>query len=254
MQLRFMLPALALFAALFIFPRISSAQGNGDSGQSDGAQLPAFLRPASGPYHRLTRKERFYIYTAQMFAPYSLGSLMFVSGIHQAEHFPAEWQEGMTGFGMRLASNLGTDMTNATTRYLLSEAFREDAQYYRCGCKRFWPRFGHAVFSAITARRGKDGRPVFGVPNFLAPYAGPFASVYGWYPSRYGWQDAFRMGNHGLLDEVGTNISLEFLPSILPRRARRWRKWLHLDNPVGASPSAEQLSSDMGRRSGGFFQ
>jgi len=234
-----MLFTFALLAASIALPGISRAQENGDLDSPKGSRMPALLPPASKPYREPTQKKRFQVYTAQMFAPYSLGSVMFVSGIHQAEHFPAEWQEGMTGFGERVASNLGTGMTNATARYLLSEAFREDAQYYPCECRGFWPRFGNAVFSAVTARRGKNGHQVFGVPNLLAPYAGPFASVYGWYPSRYGWKDALRMGNHGLVDEIGTNISLEFLPSILPRRARRWRKWLHLDNPVGASSAAE---------------
>ena len=228
------LPSLALLVAATSFPGMAQAQA-AKANELHSARLPAFLRPTNGPYHEPTQKKQLRIYRAQMFAPYALASVMFVSGLHQAEHYPSEWREGTAGFGMRLASNLGTEMANATARYLLSEALHEDARYHRCGCRGFLPRFGHAVFSAAIARRGADGHEVFGVPNFLAPYAGPFASVYGWYPSRYNWEAVFRMGNHGLLDEIGTNISLEFLPSILPRRARRWRRRLHLGNPAGAS-------------------
>lgn len=170
-----------------------------------------------------------------MFSPYSLASVTFVSGLHQAERNPAEWREGWPGFGQRIASNFGTSMANATARYALSEVLQEDSLYYRCRCRGFWRRMRHAVLSTAIARRGEDGHKVLGVPNLVAPYAGPFASVYGWYPSRYDWEAAFRMGNHGLLSAMGTNISIEFLPSILRGRARRWAERLHLGNPTGAS-------------------
>lgn len=235
LRMRLMLPGFALLAAAMIFCGWARAQAVRKAEPSEDLRLPAFLRPANQPYREPTRKQRFHIYLSQMFAPYPLSSVLFVSGLQQAEHYPAEWQEGWAGFGQRLASNMGTNMANATARYLLSEAVQEDPRYYRCGCRGFWARFGHAFFSPALARRGADGHEVFGAPNFLAPYAGPFASVYGWYPSRYNWEAAFRMGNHGLLDEIGTNLSLEFLPSILPRRGRRWEKRLHLGNPAGAS-------------------
>ena len=38
-------------------------------------------------------------------------------------------------------------------------------------------------------------------------------AVYAWYPGRYDYKDAFRMGNYSLLGYVGANISLEFLYS-----------------------------------------
>jgi hypothetical protein len=218
-----------------IFAGMARAQIRGNADEYHSMRLAAFLRPANQPYREPTQKKRFHIYLSSMFAPYSLGSVMFVSGLQQAEHYPKEWQEGGAGFGQRLASNFGTEMANATARYLLSAALKEDARYYRCGCRGFWPRFGHAVFYAAIARRAEDGHEVFGLPNLVAPYAGPFASVYGWYPKNYNWEAAFRMGNHGLLDEIGTNLSLEFLPSILHRRGRRWEKRLHLGNPAGAS-------------------
>lgn len=235
MRIGLSLSALVLLVAAMTFSGTAWAQLGRGVGGFGRASLPEFLRPENQPYHQPSQKQRFHIYEAQMFSPYSLSSVMFVSGLHQAEHYPAEWREGWAGFGQRLASNTGTNMANATARYLLSDALKEDARYYRCACTGFWPRLGHAFFSPAFVRRGADGREDLGVTNLLAPYAGPFASVYGWYPSRYNWEAAFRMGNHGLLDEIGTNISLEFLPSILHRRGRRWEKRLHLGNPSGAS-------------------
>ncbi|HEV2134509.1 MAG TPA: hypothetical protein VGR47_09600 [Terracidiphilus sp.] len=235
MRIGFRQPALVLLAMTLVLSGMARGQSSGDAGIFSGARKRVVPKRTSEPYHEPTQKQRLQIYRAQMFAPYSLASVMFVSGLQQAEHYPQEWQEGWAGFGQRLASNTGTDMANATARYLLSDALREDARYYRCACSGFWPRLGHAFFSPAMARRGADGHEVLGVPNLLAPYAGPFASVYGWYPSRYDWEAAFRMGNHGLLNEIGTNISLEFLPSILHRRGRRWERRLHLGNPSGAA-------------------
>jgi hypothetical protein len=218
-----------------IFPGMARTQAAGDADQSAVARQQVIPEKENQPYMEPSQKQRFHVYVEQMFSPYSLGSLMFVSGLQQAEHYPQEWREGWTGFGQRLASNTGTNMANATARYLLSDALQEDARFYRCSCTGFWPRLGHAFFSPAFVRRGADGHKALGVTNLLAPYSGPFASVYGWYPSRYDWEAAFRMGNHGLLNEIGTNISLEFLPSILHRRGRRWERRLHLGNPSGAT-------------------
>jgi hypothetical protein len=87
----------------------------------------------------------------------------------------------------------------ATTRYGLSEAFKEDALYYRCECRGVFPRSSHAIVSILTARRGENGHRVFSVPALVAPYAGTMTAVYGWCPGRYGARDAFRMGNYSML-------------------------------------------------------
>ena len=41
--------------------------------------------------------------------------------------------------------------------------------------------------------------------------AGTMTAVYSWYPSRFGAEDALRMGNYTLLGYVGANVALEFL-------------------------------------------
>lgn len=206
-----------------------------DEAVTAGRQHAESLQPPIAIYHPLTQKERFHRYVKWMFSPYSMASVTFVSGLHQAERNPPDWQEGWAGFGERYASNLGTDMTNATVRYALADLLHEDTLYYRCRCTGFWPRFRHAVFSTFIARRGADGHQAFGLPELIAPYAGPIVSVYGWYPDRFGIEDALRMGNHGILSEAGTNVAIEFLPSILHRRGRRWEKLLHLSIPSGAA-------------------
>jgi hypothetical protein len=61
-------------------------------------------------------------------------------------------------------------------------------------------------------------------------YVASSAAVYGWYPRRYGARDAFRMGNYGLLDYLGGNISLEFLSPLLHAKRNSWMARIHLDN------------------------
>ncbi len=69
----------------------------------------------------------------------------------------------------------------------------------------------HALISSFTARRGLDGHRVLSAPALVAPYAGSFTAVYGWYPDRFGAKDAFRMGNYTLLVGIGENIAAEFI-------------------------------------------
>ncbi|MGB9510425.1 MAG: hypothetical protein WBU20_01965 [Candidatus Acidiferrum sp.] len=138
---------------------------------------------------------------------------MFVAGLDQAKTTPPqpEWGQGAGAFGERVGSNFGIAAITTTTRYGLAEAFRQDALYYQCECKGVFRRLGHAVTSTLTARRGDDGHRVFSVPALVSPYVGATTAVYGWYPNRYGYKDAFRMGNYTLMWLFVQNVATEFL-------------------------------------------
>jgi hypothetical protein len=55
-------------------------------------------------------------------------------------------------------------------------------------------------------------------------------AVYGWYPGRYDYKDAFRMGNYNVLLSAGANVSLEFLY----RGPHSWLSRMHLNDAHGA--------------------
>lgn len=169
-------------------------------------------------------------YLFDAYGPYPLTWELFVAGYDQWRRDPPDWREGVPGYAQRYGSDLAISATGVTARYLTAEALHEDTLYYRCACKKFLPRLSHAIVSTLIARRGSDGRKVFSIPALIDPYAGAFTAVYGWYPSRYGAKDAFRMGNYGLLDDAAGNVSLEFLPSLFPPKAGSWISRLHLDN------------------------
>jgi hypothetical protein len=178
-----------------------------------------------------TIKIRNYAFNA--FGPLPILVAGVEAGIDQEDNSPPEWKQGAEGYGKRFGSDFAVEAVSTTTRYGLSQAFREDALYYRCDCRGVLPRLGHAVVSTLTARRGDDGHRVFSIPALIAPYAGSTVAVYGWYPSRYGAKDAFRMGNYTMLADVGANISLEFLYSSSHSLLSR----MHLNNRHGAPDS-----------------
>jgi hypothetical protein len=104
-------------------------------------------------------------------------------------------------------------------------------QPFQYECKGFFPRLSHALISTFAARRGDDGHRVFSIPDLIAPYAGTMTAVYAWYPDRYTYKDAFRIGNYSLLGYVGGNIGLDFFFS----GPRSLLSRMHLNNAHGAS-------------------
>jgi len=190
-----------------------------------GVVLPNAPSPVR-PYQAPTESAKFHDYLWNAYGPLGLGENLFVAGFHQWTGEPPDWREGMTGYGERFGSAVGITAVQETARYGIAEVAHEDTRYFRCTCSGFLPRLGHAAISTLTARRESSGQTVFSVANLLAPYVGTTAAVYGWYPSRYGVKDAFRMGNYSMLANIGGNISLEFLP----RGAHSLQARFHLTN------------------------
>jgi hypothetical protein len=193
---------LFLLALAFLtLPRVK-AQSPPDS--KDASQTNAIYAPP-------TQKTKFHHYLFDTFGPYPIVGAAFAAGINQATRTPPEWQQGFEGYGQRVGSAFGIAMVSTTTRYVLAQALQEDTLYYRCQCKGFFPRLGHAVVSTFTSRRGEDGHRAFSFPALVAPYAGTMTAVYAWYPGRYNASDGFRMGNYTLLGYAGQNLALEFV-------------------------------------------
>lgn len=208
-------------------------QAQSPAGAGDFAMTPGTPKSTQYPdrtYERPTEKTKLHNYFFDAFGPYPIVGASIAAGINQADRTPPEWGQGAEGYGKRFASNFGIAIVSTTTRYGLAQAFHEDTLYYRCECKGFFPRLGHATISTFTARRGDDGHRVFSFPSLVAPYAGTMTAVYAWYPGRYGVQDGFRMGNYTLLGYVGQNLALEFLYA----GPHSWLSRLHLNNRHGA--------------------
>jgi hypothetical protein len=208
----------------------ADATGNTSAAPTDDTGLPNAPQSKLKGYVRPTQKVKLVNYLFDAYGPFPLVGAALVAGVNQADGTPREWGGGIGGFGRRWGSNYGIGAITTTTRYGMAEMLREDTLYYRCQCTGFFPRFGHALISTFTGRRGEDGHRVFSVPSLVAPYVGEMVAVYAWYPSRYDAKDAFRQANYSLLAYAGGNVALEFFPSGPHSLLSR----MHLQNRHGA--------------------
>lgn len=226
-RVMFMLLVAVVLACLSL---MSESQSLPYAGDSSGTQANPTAPRLDLTYVRPTQRTKVINYVFDAYGPYPIAGAAFGAGINQFSNAPPEWNQGAEGYAKRFGSNYGIAMVATTTRYGLSEAFKEDALYYRCECRGVFPRLSHALISTLTARRGEDGHRVFSIPALVGPYAGTMTATYGWYPNRYGAKDAFRTGNYSLLAFAGENISLEFFysgpHSLLSR--------MHLNNAHGS--------------------
>ena len=230
MKMRGLMLLLLAIAGVTVLPPLAMAQSPADSRDSSGAVASTTPAQPDLTYMRPTQKTKLRNYAFDAFGPYPIVGAGLAAGVHQAYNAPPEWKQGAEGYGKRIGSDFGIAAVTTTTRYALSEAFHEDALYYRCECKGVFPRLRHAVISTFTARRGDDGHRVFSIPALVAPYAGTMTAIYGWYPGRYDAMDGFRMGNYSLLWYAGGNVALEFLYS----GPHSWLSRMHMNNRHGA--------------------
>jgi hypothetical protein len=230
MKIRGLMLLLLAIAGLTVLPPLAKAQSPADSGNSSSAVASTTPAQPDLTYVRPPQTTKLRNYAFDAFGPYPIVGAAIAAGINQAENTPPDWKQGAEGYGKRFGSDFGIAAVTTTTRYALSEAFKEDTLYYRCECKGLFPRLRHAVISTLTARRGEDGHRVFSFPALVAPYAGTMTAVYAWYPGRYDAKDGFRIGNYSLLGYVGGNIALEFLY----RGPHSWLSRMHMNNRRGA--------------------
>jgi hypothetical protein len=213
-----LLTAVLLGVGLACFPALTFAQGPAGVGGSNQGNTPAVgsTRDSTNPqpkheYERPTEKTKLVNYFFDGFGPYPILGAAIVAGINQADSTPPEWGGGAEAYGKRVGSNYGINMISTTTRYALAEVLHEDTLYYRCKCTGFFPRLGHALVSTLAARHGDEGHYTFSAPALVAPYVGTMVATHTWYPGRYNFSDAFRMGNYSLLALAGGNVAIEFL-------------------------------------------
>ena len=210
-----MLIAILFLAALFVALSMkSNAQAPHVDADATG-DAETLIAPVANDltYTRPTQRTKINNYIFDTYGPYPLVGVAIAAGMNQATNSPPEWNRGIKGYSRRFGSNFGIIGIGTTTRYALSELFKEDSLYYRCECSGLMPRLGHAAISTLTARRGMDGHRVFSLPALVAPYAGSMTAVYGWYPKRFGAADGLRLGSYSMLSYMAGNVVLEFFYS-----------------------------------------
>lgn len=128
------------------------------------------------------------------------------AGVDQLQEDPSEWGKGWSGFGNRLASNVGEFLIQETMTDILSSALHHPRRYTYCPCGGTTHKIKWALQSTVTDVM-KDGSRVVAVPRIIGAYAGSFAQA-AWLPTgaHDKTQTAFVNGTVSLL--IGTGIHL----------------------------------------------
>ncbi len=187
----------------------AKAQTANDPAAPPAAETTGAGSPAAQPF--LKSDSRFQSYLTSTFGVTGLLRAGVGAGFDQAKGAPPEWETGTRGFAQRFGSRFAMIAISGTTEYSVSELLRQDSRYRRCDCHAFFPRTFHALSSTLLART-RSGSIVPSVPALAGAYAGSFAAVNGWYPSRYNASDAFRIGSMQLLFSAAGNLLREFIP------------------------------------------
>jgi hypothetical protein len=190
---------LAIFVFLTAIGTVSvvSAQTPAPAGNQ-----PSYVRPGGGT--------RFRWYVDDTVGPFALAGIVAGSGFGTLVNTPREWGRSGSGFGKRIASDLGKNVIRNTVIYGLDEAFKLDSHFYRSRKRDLGSRVANALLSTVTARRS-DGKRVIGVPRLVGSYTADMAANELWYPSRYHWHNGFRDGTFTLGVTAFFNLVKEFV-------------------------------------------
>jgi len=164
-------------------------------------------------FQPLTQRERTQIYLKTMANPLGYMKAGFSAGIDQWKDKPAEWEQGVSGYGKRFANILGQYTIQRTVTFGLSSGLHEDNRYFNSGKKDFWPRIGYAVASGILARHD-DGTRHVSFSQLGGVAAGAFVSRV-WQPaSQHSLGDGAVSFGLTMTSNMGFGVVKEFLPDI----------------------------------------
>jgi hypothetical protein len=164
-------------------------------------------------YKPLTGEQRGRLFLNENFA--SPGAYFRAFGPALGNHLsniPSEWNQGLKGYGRRLASRYGTFLVQGAVRASTAALLKQDPRYIRSARKGAWTRIGHAIlFNYITLNN--DGKKTLAIARIGGAYAGGMASL-AWLPERHTWKDGMRVGHQQLVIGNLSNLVQEFWPEI----------------------------------------
>lgn len=157
-------------------------------------------------------KDRWHDYVVQNFAiPGALFRTLGASLGDQGGNAPPEWGQGWQGFGQRAASEFGRFTIAGTIQSSMAATLREDTRFFRCQCRGFLQRSGHAI-SRTFITYDHNGHKTPDLPGLAGIYGGGMLMTY-WDPHRFTpLSDGFRNGNIGEAVATGITLIREFAP------------------------------------------
>jgi hypothetical protein len=162
--------------------------------------------------HSYPFSERFRDYRHSTYRPTTLIVVAAGAVYGQIMNSPPEWNQGMKGYGIRLASGYGRFLAFRTISFGVATLDHEDTRYVPCDCPKsaIWRRLGHALLFTIISPLDGGGR-TFAFSRVAGAYGGAFIADT-WFPPKHSdpWHAA-RLGTHALGVSFGINVLQEFL-------------------------------------------
>jgi hypothetical protein len=177
--------------------------------------------PKDAPLVALTGEERYKLWVRQSFTTPGIYIKTGFFTLHdQVENSPAEWGDGIEGFGKRLGTR--------HAQYLMQNAFTSagnaalgwEPRYDRCRCTGFWPRTRHAIKRNFVTYDSSE--------QHLRPQLMPYAAAFGAGAITATWEPAntqiFVKSYQSALTQVWWGSMSNFLGEFAPDVMRKLRK------------------------------
>ena len=195
-------------------PPVAAASGIANTNSSQPDRPPVQLLPAKEPAAEAPRtfRERFSGYRSTTFSPWALFMPGVGAGLAQATDYPPEWQQGMEGFGKRLASAYAGSVVDSTIGFGVAMIDHEDLRYPLSTYPKseIMHRTGHVISYTFVPRKEGGGRR-FGWSRLIGAYGSGFVANT-WYPSRHSdVSNALYLGSMNLVGDVAVNLLKEFI-------------------------------------------
>ena len=153
-------------------------------------------------------------YVKHTFRPESMARSGVGAAIDQARNAPHEWGGGVTGFGKRLGSAIGTHVVKNTIEFGVASVRHEEMGYRPSGKQGFGPRLKYALLSTVVTRKTTTGQRTVASGRISGDIGGGFISRL-WQPVRL-HTVASGVATSGILlgADAGTHVVKEFWPEI----------------------------------------
>jgi hypothetical protein len=195
-------------------PSTTAGSGAASTSASQPDKAAVQLLPAQEPAAEYPRtfKERFADYRSTTFSPWALFMPSVGAGLAQATNYPPEWQQGMEGFGKRVASGYAGSVVDSTIGFGVAMIDHEDLRYPLSTYSKseIMHRTGHVISYTFVPRKEGGGRR-FGWSRIIGAYGSGFVANT-WYPSRHSdTRNALYLGSMNLVGDVAVNLLKEFI-------------------------------------------
>ena len=172
------------------------------------------------PFMALGVNDKLSYHIKQSASPLALVGDAAYAGILQAADTPAEWGQGGSGYGKRLASTAACSGIHSALAFGLDAALHEDPRYFRSAGGGFWRRTGHA-FRGTVLTRTDQGTETLSIWRLGSAYGAAYLSNQ-WYPGRLNTVGlGFAQGSLQLGFDLARNLASEFWPDLKQKILRR---------------------------------